>query len=220
MGNYMEKAFPVRACYTLSEPVNNRILMLGLDAAGKTSLLQRALAKENVEPEFDVNPTVGFNVEMCQFDRIKRATYALWDVGGQDKIRSLWRHYYAGASGLIFVIDSTDVDRIEEASEALNSILGDQDMKSTPVLIFANKQDSENAMTVEEITKKIGIKDIPQERRKWRIQPCSAWTGDGVMEGLENFHKVLDAKHHMERKTTSKMTRNNLRRSLRIKPRN
>ena len=220
MGNYMEKAFPVRACYTLSEPVNNRILILGLDAAGKTSLLQRALAKENVEPDFDVNPTVGFNVEMCQFDKNKRATYALWDVGGQEKIRSLWRHYYAGASGLIFVIDSTDVDRLEEASEALNSILSDQDMKSTPVLIFANKQDSENATPIEEITKTIGFKGLSQERRKWLIQPCSAWTGDGVIEGLEGFHKILEAKQQWEKKHTSKMTKNNLRRSLRIKPRN
>ena len=216
----MEKAFPVRACYTLSEPVNNRILILGLDAAGKTSLLQRALAKENVEPNFDVNPTVGFNVEMCQFDRSKRATYALWDVGGQEKIRSLWRHYYAGASGLIFVIDSTDVDRLEEAGDALNSILTDQDMKTTPVLIFANKQDAENAATVEEITKEIGFKGVSQERRKWRIQPCSAWTGDGVIEGFESFHKILEAKHQMDKKTTTKLSKNNLRKSLRIKPRN
>eukprot|EP00800_Vazella_pourtalesii_P008268 TRINITY_DN21903_c0_g1_i1.p1 TRINITY_DN21903_c0_g1~~TRINITY_DN21903_c0_g1_i1.p1 ORF type:complete len:221 (-),score=39.09 TRINITY_DN21903_c0_g1_i1:158-820(-) len=219
MGNYMEKALPVRACYTQSEPVNNRVLILGLDAAGKTSLLQRALAKENVEPNFDVNPTVGFNVEMCQLDTAKRANYALWDVGGQDKIRSLWRHYYAGATGLIFVIDSTDVDRLDEAGEALNAILSDQDMKTTPVVIFANKQDGENAATVEDITERIGFKDLSQERRKWQIHGCSAITGAGVREGLQGLHKLLQAKQLTEKKQTNNFSKNNLRRSFRIKPR-
>ena len=215
----MEKALPVRACYTLSEPVNNRILILGLDAAGKTSLLQRALAKENVEPNFDVNPTVGFNVEMCQLDSTKRANYALWDVGGQEKIRSLWRHYFAGATGLIFVIDSTDIDRLEEAGDALNAILSDQDMRTTPVLIFANKQDGENAATVEDITEKIGFKDMSLERRKWQIQGCSAITGEGVREGLQTFHKLLQAQQLTEKKQTNGIKKNNLRRSFRIKPR-
>ena len=215
----MEKALPVRACYTVSEPVNNRILILGLDAAGKTSLLQRALAKENEEPNFDVNPTVGFNVEMCQLDSTKRASYALWDVGGQDKIRSLWRHYYDGATALIFVIDSTDIDRLDEAGDALNTILSDQEMRTTPVLIFANKQDSEKAATVEDITEKIGFNDLTQERRKWQIQGCSAITGEGVREGLQGLHKVLQAKKLMEKKETNGIKKNNLRRSFRIKPR-
>ncbi|KAI6657274.1 hypothetical protein LOD99_22 [Oopsacas minuta] len=219
MGNYMEKALPVRACYALKEPVNNRILILGLDAAGKTSLLQRALAKENVEPNFDVNPTVGFNVEMCQLDPTKRANYALWDVGGQDKIRSLWRHYYSGATGLIFVIDSTDVDRIDEAAEALKVILADQEMKSIPVLIFANKQDDDTALTVENITEKIGFNSATQERRKWVIQGCSAISGEGVSEGLRSLHKLLQAKTQMEKKQNNNFGKSNLRRSFRIKPR-
>ena len=219
MGNYMEKAMTVRACFTVPEPVNNRILILGLDAAGKTSLLQRAIAKENVEPNFDINPTVGFNVEMCRLDNTKRANYALWDVGGQDKIRSLWRHYFAGATGLIFVIDSTDGDRLEEASEELEKVLSDQDMKTVPLLIFANKQDSKLAIKLEEITEKLGFKGISQERRKWHIQPCSALTGEGVSEGLQEFHKLLLNKHTMERKQIAHLNKNKLRQSLRIKPR-
>jgi ADP-ribosylation factor protein 6 len=81
---------------------------------------------------------VGFNVETVTYKNVK---FNVWDVGGQDKIRPLWRHYYTGTQGLVFVVDSCDKDRIVEAREELHKILGDREMKDALLLVFANKQD-------------------------------------------------------------------------------
>lgn len=62
-------------------------------------------------------------------------------MGGQDKIRPLWRHYYTGTQGLIFVVDCADRDRIDEARQELHRIINDREMRDAIILIFANKQD-------------------------------------------------------------------------------
>merc|ERR1712227_379092 len=99
-----------------------RILMLGLDAAGKTTILYRLKLGEVVASV----PTIGFNVEAVEY---KNINFTVWDVGGQDKIRRLWRHYYQDTDGLIFVVDSSDRDRIEDAREELEKMLGDAEMR-------------------------------------------------------------------------------------------
>jgi ADP-ribosylation factor protein 6 len=71
----------------------------------------------------------------------KNVKFNVWDVGGQDKIRPLWRHYYTGTQGLVFVVDSQDRERIDEAKQELHRILSDREMKDCLLLIFANKQD-------------------------------------------------------------------------------
>merc|ERR1719231_1550128 len=116
-----------------------RILMLGLDAAGKTTILYKLKLGEVVT----TLPTVGFNVETVEY---KNINFNVWDVGGQDKIRKLWRHYYQGTQGLIFVIDSSDRDRIEDVREELSKMLVNEEMKDAVLLVFANKQDLPNAM--------------------------------------------------------------------------
>jgi ADP-ribosylation factor protein 6 len=83
-------------------------------------------------------PTVGFNVESVTYKNVK---FNVWDVGGQDKIRPLWRHYYSGTQGLIFVVDSSDTARLEEARSELHKIINDREMKDALLLVFANKQD-------------------------------------------------------------------------------
>lgn len=83
-------------------------------------------------------PTVGFNVETVTYKNVK---FNVWDVGGQDKIRPLWRHYFSGTQGLIFVIDSNDRQRIDEARQELHRIILDREMKEALLLVFANKQD-------------------------------------------------------------------------------
>ena len=87
-----------------------RILMVGLDAAGKTTILYKLKLGEVVT----TIPTIGFNVEQVDY---KNISFTVWDVGGQDKIRPLWRHYYQNTEGLIFVVDSNDKDRIDAARE-------------------------------------------------------------------------------------------------------
>src|SRR5438067_308269 len=121
-----------------------RILMLGLDAAGKTTILYKLKLGEVVSSV----PTIGFNVETVEYKNIK---FTVWDVGGQDKIRLLWRHYYQNTQGLIFVVDSSDKERVELAKEELHKMLNEEELRDAVVLVFANKQDL-GVMSVAEVT--------------------------------------------------------------------
>uniref|UniRef100_A0A0N4ZCC6 ADP-ribosylation factor 6 n=1 Tax=Parastrongyloides trichosuri TaxID=131310 RepID=A0A0N4ZCC6_PARTI len=152
-----------------------RILMLGLDAAGKTTILYKLKLGQSVT----TIPTVGFNVETVTYRNIK---FSVWDVGGQDKIRPLWRHYYAGSHGLVFVVDSGDRDRIDEARQELHRIINDREMKETVILVFANKQDTVDAMKPNEIQDKLGLTRLRD--RNWYVQPCCANAAEGLFEGL------------------------------------
>jgi len=110
-----------------------RILMVGLDAAGKTTILYKLKLGEVVT----TIPTIGFNVETVDY---KNISFTVWDVGGQDKIRPLWRHYYQNTQGLIFVVDSNDRDRIDAARDELHRMLGEDELREAVLLVFANKQ--------------------------------------------------------------------------------
>merc|ERR1712083_1113249 len=122
---------------------------LGLDAAGKTTVLYKLKDNETIT----TIPTVGFNVEELQYKRLRMT---VWDIGGQDKIRKLWRHYYDGVQGLIFVVDSSDVERMEDASAELRRILEDAHFpRAAAVLVFANNQDLPRALTGAEIMQKM-----------------------------------------------------------------
>merc|ERR1712050_778852 len=114
------------------------------------------------------------------------------DVGGQQKIRKLWRHYYQGTQGLIFVVDSSDRDRIEDAREELSQMLSEDEMRDAILLVFANKQDLPNAMSAAEMTEKLGLHGT--RNRQWFIQSACATTGDGLYEGLDWMSRTLSAK--------------------------
>ncbi|GAA5811211.1 ADP-ribosylation factor, Arf Arf6 [Mucor flavus] len=140
-----------------------RILMLGLDAAGKTTILYKLKLNQSVT----TIPTVGFNVESVTYKNVK---FNVWDVGGQDKIRNLWRHYYTGTQGLIFVIDCQDKNRIEEARQELYRIISDREMKDCLLLIFANKQDLPGSFTPAEVTDILGLAKL-RERICYPLLP-------------------------------------------------
>ena len=123
--------------------------MLGLDAAGKTTILYKLKLGEVVSSV----PTIGFNVETVEYRAVK---FTVWDVGGQDKIRLLWRHYYQNTQGLIFVVDSSDRDRIGLAREELMRMLSAEELCNAIVLVYANKQDM-RVMSVPEISEKLGL---------------------------------------------------------------
>ncbi len=116
----------------------------------------------------------------------------MWDVGGQDKIRNLWRHYYANTQGLIFVVDSNDKARLEAAGGELHKMLSEEELREADVLIFANKQDMPNAMSTTTITEKLNLHGLTS--RQWRIQGCCATTGDGLYEGLDWLSDVMTKK--------------------------
>ncbi|KAL2154927.1 hypothetical protein VTH82DRAFT_3603 [Thermothelomyces myriococcoides] len=153
-----------------------RILMVGLDAAGKTTILYKLKLGEVVT----TIPTIGFNVETVEYRNIQ---FTVWDVGGQDKIRPLWRHYFQNTQGIIFVVDSNDRDRVPEAREELQRMLNEDELRDALLLVFANKQDLPNAMSVAEITDKLGLHSLRQ--RTWYIQATCATSGDGLFEGLD-----------------------------------
>jgi len=164
---------------------DTRILMVGLDAAGKTTILYKLKLGEIVT----TIPTIGFNVETVQY---KKINFTVWDVGGQDKIRPLWRHYFQNTQGLIFVVDSNDRERIQEASEELQKMLNEDELRDAVLLVFANKQDLPNAMSVAEVTDKLGLHSI--RNRKWYIQSTCATSGDGLYEGLDWLSSTLQGK--------------------------
>ncbi|KTW29516.1 ADP-ribosylation factor 1 [Pneumocystis jirovecii RU7] len=154
-----------------------RILMVGLDAAGKTTILYKLKLGEIVT----TIPTIaGFNVETVEY---KNISFTVWDVGGQDKIRPLWRHYFQNTQGLIFVVDSNDRERVSEAREELMRMLSEDELREAVLLVFANKQDLPNAMNAAEITDKLGLHSL--RNRNWYIQATCATSGDGLYEGLD-----------------------------------
>ncbi|NP_001280296.1 ADP-ribosylation factor 1 [Acyrthosiphon pisum] len=152
-----------------------RILMVGLDAAGKTTILYKLKLGEIVT----TIPTIGFNVETVEY---KNISFTVWDVGGQDKIRPLWRHYFQNTQGLIFVVDSNDKERIFEAKEELMRMLGEDELRDAVLLIFANKQDLPNAMNASEITDKLSLHTL--RNRNWYIQATCATSGMVYMKVL------------------------------------
>lgn len=153
-----------------------RILMVGLDAAGKTTILYKLKLGEIIT----TIPTIGFNVETVEY---KNIAFTVWDVGGQDKIRPLWRHYFQNTQGLIFVVDSNDRERVAEAERELHNMLQEDDLRDAVLLVFANKQDLPNAMNVSDLTNKLGLNQLHQ--RKWYIQSTCATQGNGLYEGLD-----------------------------------
>jgi ADP-ribosylation factor-like protein 3 len=157
-------------------PKEARILILGLDNAGKTSILKK-LSDEDIS---HIMPTQGFNMKS-----ITQAGFKLnvWDIGGQRAIRPYWRHYFDNADVLIYVVDSADKKRLEESAAELEQLIVEEKLAGVPLLVFANKQDLHSAAPpagVAELMRLHSVRD-----RVWHIQHCSAKTGAGLQEGME-----------------------------------
>mmetsp|Transcript_2605 Transcript_2605/g.3750 ORF Transcript_2605/g.3750 Transcript_2605/m.3750 type:complete len:179 (+) Transcript_2605:51-587(+) len=159
-----------------------RLLVLGLDNAGKTTIL-KSLCNENAK---NTQPTQGFHVKTVQANGFN---LNVWDIGGQKSIRAYWKNYFQHTDGLVWVIDSADKNRLEETSLELDELLNDDDLAGVPVLIFANKQDLLTAEDPDEISKTLNLTDIND--RKWHIQGCSAKKNEGLSEGLTWVIKKL-----------------------------
>ncbi|KAK1338189.1 hypothetical protein QTO34_001303 [Cnephaeus nilssonii] len=151
-----------------------RILMVGLDASGKTTILYKLKLGEVVTTV----PTIGFNLETVEY---KNISFVVWDVHSQDKSRVFWSQYCPGRHGLIFVVDSTDHERMDEARQEMMRMM--TELKDVVLLVLANKQDLPNAMNTAEITDKLGLHSL--HNRNWYLQATSAITGAGLYEGLD-----------------------------------
>ncbi|CAK7264002.1 Arf GTPase arl1 [Sporothrix epigloea] len=153
-----------------------RILILGLDNAGKTTLLYRLKIGEVVT----TIPTIGFNVESVNY---KNLNFNVWDLGGQTSIRPYWRCYYANTSAVVFVVDSTDIERLQTAADELAGMLNEEELKDAALLVFANKQDQPEAKGAAEISEALQLGQLRD--RNWTIIACSAVDGSGVNEGMD-----------------------------------
>ncbi|PVD22421.1 hypothetical protein C0Q70_18233 [Pomacea canaliculata] len=162
-----------------------RILLLGLDNAGKTTLLKQ-LASEDVS---HITPTQGFNIKSVQSSGFR---LNVWDIGGQRKIRPYWKNYFDNTDLLIYVIDSADRKRHEETGVELQELLEEEKLAGVPVLVFANKQDLVNACSASEIAESLNLNSIRD--RQWQIQACSALSGEGVKDGIEWVIKTCNSK--------------------------
>ena len=125
-------------------------------------------------------PTIGFNVETVQYKNIK---FQVWDLGGQTSIRPYWRCYYPNTQAIIYVVDSTDVDRLDTTKEEFHAILDEDELKEALVLVFANKQDLPGALDEAKIAEALELHKI--KSRTWTIFKTSAMKGEGLFEGLD-----------------------------------
>jgi len=171
-----------------------RIVMLGLDAAGKTTILYKLKLDETVS----TIPTIGFNVETVNHS--KSVSFTVWDVGGQQKLRPLWKHYLKGTDGLIFVVDCGDKSRLDEVREELATLVKLPEMAAVPIMIFSNKQDVPGAITPPELIVMLHMHDY--NKHSWYVQGTCATTGEGIWEGIEIFAGMI--KDHKRDKKSRK----------------
>ena len=160
-----------------------RILMLGLGAAGKTTILYKLKVNETVT----TIPTIGFNVETVE--PTKNINFTVWDVGGQDKIRPLWKHYFNGCEGLIYVVDSADASRFEESKKELDWIMESDDMSGVPVVVLANKQDLPNSQSTSQVAESLGLLKVT--KRQWYVQGTCAVSGDGIYNAVTKLSELV-----------------------------
>ncbi|XP_072312293.1 ADP-ribosylation factor-like protein 4D [Eucyclogobius newberryi] len=170
------------------------IVVIGLDSAGKTSLLYRLKLKEFVK----TIPTKGFNTEKIKvaMGASRAINFQVWDVGGQDKLRPLWKSYTRRTDGIVFVVDSTEAERMEEARVELHKITRTSENQGVPVLVLANKQDRDAALSVTEVEKLLATHELTMYTLH-HVQGCSAMDGQGLQPGLEKLYEMIIKKKKM-----------------------
>ncbi|XP_063722875.1 ADP-ribosylation factor-like protein 5B [Symsagittifera roscoffensis] len=153
-----------------------KIIIVGLDNAGKTTILYQLLMNEVVH----TSPTIGSNVEEITWKNIH---FIMWDIGGQESLRQSWSTYYGNTDFVILVVDSSDRDRLSVTKEEFYRMLAHDDLYKAQVLVYANKQDIEGCMTASEISQSLRLTAL--KTHGWHIQSCCAITGEGLNQGLE-----------------------------------
>ncbi|CAM6053410.1 unnamed protein product [Sphagnum tenellum] len=162
-----------------------RLLMLGLDNAGKTTILK----KFNGEDIDTISPTLGFNIKTLEHNGFN---LNIWDVGGQKSLRSYWRNYFETTDGLIWVVDSADKRRLDDCKKELHQLLQEERLLGATLLVFANKQDLPGSLSAEEIQEILELDCI--KTHHWRIIWCSAVTGQNLLQGIDWLLEDISAR--------------------------
>ncbi|ODQ54148.1 ARF/SAR superfamily [Saitoella complicata NRRL Y-17804] len=153
-----------------------RFLMLGLDNAGKTTIIKKLLNEDISQ----ISPTLGFNIKtLTSFEPYK---LNIWDVGGQRTLRSYWRNYFERTDAVIWVVDATDRARMSDCRDELRGLLQEERLSGATLLVFANKADVEGCLSPGEIKDALGLEDV--RTHTWKILRCSAVTGEGLEGGV------------------------------------
>ncbi|XP_040910478.1 ADP-ribosylation factor-like protein 14 [Toxotes jaculatrix] len=164
-----------------------RVLLLGLDNAGKSTLLYKMKHNACVSTV----PTIGFNVEMLEARKNgKNITLTMWDIGGQRKMREYWKSFHQDTAAVVFVVDSSDLERLEEARRELEDTLRSDQLQGRPLILLANKQDVNGALTATEIKDRFILRKSCSGR-DWFVQPCSASTGFGIEEAFRRVVQMV-----------------------------
>ncbi|KAN0097862.1 ADP-ribosylation factor family domain containing protein [Tylopilus felleus] len=169
-----------------------RILFLGLDNAGKTTILKK-INGENIS---SISPTLGFNIKTFIH---RNYTLNIWDVGGQRTLRPYWRNYFEQTDAIVWVVDSGDRMRIQDCKEELHNLLLEDRLSGASLLVFANKQDIQGSMSDDEIRELLDLPGIKSHH--WKIRPCSAVTGQNLVAGLDWV--VHDVAHRLYYSSTA-----------------
>ena len=177
---------------SLSKLDNVHVVMLGLDSAGKSTVLYRLKFDQYV----NTVPTVGFNCEKVKGTqgKAKGVSFTIWDVGGQDKVRPLWRSYTRQTDGIVFVLDAVDTERMEEARVELLRTARSSDISGVPILVLANKQDLPGARSAQDVEKLLQLHELSASNA-WQVRDTCAVTGEGLDEALECLYQMITKRH-------------------------
>ncbi|KAI8893916.1 ADP-ribosylation factor family-domain-containing protein [Globomyces pollinis-pini] len=161
------------------------VMIIGLDNAGKTTLLERIKVLYNHTKGLDpvqIAPTVGLNVGKVN---VHSSRLNFWDLGGQKQLHSIWEKYYDDCHAIMFVVDSTDRERIEEVKTILENVMQNDIINGIPVIMLANKQDVVGALTLQEIQEIFNQIAVALEARDSKVLCISALEGTGVQDAIE-----------------------------------
>lgn len=172
------------------------VLILGIDKAGKTTLLEKLKAHysklEGLPPDRIV-PTVGLNIGRVE---VLNSKLVFWDLGGQLGLRSIWEKYYEEAHAVVFVVDAACPSRFEDSKSALEKVLRHEDLRGAPLLILANKQDLAEAVSADELARYLDLKKL--DERAYTFEGVSAYDGTGVKESVDWLVEVMERSKRTE----------------------
>lgn len=199
MGNQLTEIAPTTPFLPNFQSLH--VVVIGLDTAGKTSLLYRLKLREFV----NTIPTKGFNMEKIKVavGSSRATSFQVWDVGGQDKLRPLWKSYTRRTDAMVFVVDSAEVERMDEARAELHKISRTSENVGVPVLVLANKQDLPEALSVPEVEKALALHELSPSTLH-HTQGCSALDGQGLQAGLEKLYEMILKRKKMLRHSKKK----------------
>ncbi|GFR93361.1 ADP-ribosylation factor [Elysia marginata] len=169
-----------------------QVVMVGLEGTGKTTLLYRLKFGQYTSSI----PTIGFNRETVEAPAIegksRGVSFVIWDIGGKDNMRPLWKSYLRSADGVLFVVDSSDREGAEEARMELTRLVRTQNPQSVlPTLVVANKQDLPAAMSPQDVAKAVGVPELQAASHPCRLMPACAVTGEGLPEAMDTMYEMV-----------------------------